>query len=197
MSDKAFEDFVNHHLVTLDELARRYADYRKEVSESWWRELSGHIRAKTPVDYRFLDDKFLKRQNGSVEGEHRCGWSRNLEISGVATVAAICFGVNVPVLDFAGRWPFMNNTCWTGIKVGLPANTRTRLSDIARRVPMHSGPVEGDWVLWPFWEPLCLASVEGLHEHLTGDQRHAEQQEIVGELEQWRESFEKILSQLG
>jgi hypothetical protein len=101
MIDKAFADFVKQHLVTLDELARRYTEYRTDVIESWWSELSEHIRLRTPADYDFLDDKFL-RQNRLAEGEHRCGWSRNLEVSGTQTLAAICFGVNVTVALLVG-----------------------------------------------------------------------------------------------
>ena len=91
----------------------------------------------------------------------------------------------------------MNNACWTGIYVWLPPDTRVRFLEIARRVSTHSEPVDGNWILWRFWQPLSSASVEGLHEHLTGSQREAEQQEIVNEIEEWKYGFEKTLAQLG
>jgi len=50
--------------------------------------------------------------------------------------------------------------------------------------------------MWRYWEPLSAADLEGLHERLTGEEREVGQQEILEQLVQWRQDFEKILSRM-
>jgi hypothetical protein len=191
MIEKAFEEFVQENLIALDELARRYAEYRLKLSQGYWEDLRSQIRVRKPIGYNFLDEKGAL----SVAGEKTCGWSCNLDFFGTQTIAVIGFGVNVTVADVAGGWPFLNNTCWTGIRVGLSTNSLKTLLETARRLAIDSEPVVRNWVLWRFWQPLCAATVEGLHEQLSGASRAAGQLEIVDQLEWWRQNFENLLIQ--
>jgi hypothetical protein len=68
-------------------------------------ELRANIRARTPADYSFVEDKCRVL----VAGDQVCGWSRNLEVSGNKTVATICFGFNISVSSsLSGGWPFIH-----------------------------------------------------------------------------------------
>lgn len=189
MIDKSFEEFVRQNLMPLDELARRYAEYRIEVSQSYLNELRANIRARTPADYSFVEDKCRVL----VAGEQVCGWSRDLEVSGTKTAATICFGFNITVSSsLSGDWPFMNGGCWTGIRAWLPAGQRREaILASVRQLALDSERIDRNWILWLPWEPLSATTVEGFHERITAKDRAAGQNEIVERLFQWKTNFEK------
>ena len=78
MSMREFANFVEKNIATLDELPRRYAEYRIATSQSYWDELRSLIRAKTPPEYTFADElsKLVRDWKNDVD-EHVCGWARS------------------------------------------------------------------------------------------------------------------------
>lgn len=90
----------------------------------------------------------------------------------------------------------MNNCCWTGIKLWLPPQVLNEMLASAQRLALISEPPDHNWILWRSWEPLAATTVEGLHDRLIGDDRTANQDEIVEMLAQWKADLEKVLAQL-
>jgi hypothetical protein len=77
--DKSFDGFVKQNLALLDELSRRYAEYRVAVCQSYLDELQAKIGVRTPAGYRFGVNWRV-----TTTGEQVCGWNRDLEISGTS-----------------------------------------------------------------------------------------------------------------
>jgi hypothetical protein len=189
MIDKAFGEFAQQNLATLDELARRYAEYRNEMSQSWWDELRALIQKSTPTGYAFegVDRDLFTR------GERVCGWSRGLGDQSKATIA---FGVNVTVPDLArGRWPLMAKTCWTGARVWASTDSQNIIFNVGRQQIVDTEPRDNDWLFWRYWVPRRSVDRQDLH-ILEREAGTATQEEIVDELELWRQSIDPILSQL-
>jgi hypothetical protein len=191
MIDKAMQEFVQQNLVTLDELSRRYAEYRIEASKSYLDELRTKIGRCIPDGYRFDG---IYRISSDVE--QVCGWSRDLEILNTKTTVKICFAFLISGTDLAGGWPLMNGGCWTGIRIWLPPRIRDIVIASAGALALHTEPPDDSWVLWRLWEALSGTSIEGFHKRLTGEDRATGQDEIVGELIQWKADFEKVLSNI-
>ncbi len=191
MIDKIFQDFVRDNLGPLDELARRYGEYRIEVMRSYFDELLSRIRVNATAGYQCTGSDSVK-----AETEQVYGWSRELQISGVRTTATIAFGFHISSAAIAGGWPLMGRSCWTGIKVWLPTNVRNSALTRARELAIDTEPRDSLWLLWRYCEPFSAATVEGLHMRLAGEDRVAGQNEIVEQLDQWKGDFEEIVLHL-
>lgn len=183
-----FQGFVSENIESMDELARRYGGYRIEVVRSYIDELLSHIRDAVPDGYQCVGNDSVK-----AETEHICGWFRDFQISGISKTAIIAFGFHTHSIAFAGGWPLMNRSCWTGIKILLPVNVRQSVLARAHELTMNTEPNDNPWILWRFWDPLSAATVTGLHMRLVGEDRVAGQKAIVDELHKWRSDFESIV----
>ena len=195
--EKAFAEFAQQNLVILDELSRRYAEYRFKIGQQFWHDLGRLIiREHCPAGYEFVDEK----PNLSEAVEHYCGWRRAVDFHGTPTAANIAFGydsrrpISEGVQGTSSGWPFMDNSCWTGVKMWVP-DVRGFLN-FSRQITSDTEPEDNWWLMWRYWEPLSAADLEGLHERLTGKEREVGQQEILEQLVQWRQDFEKILSRM-
>jgi hypothetical protein len=190
MIDRSFQEFVRHNLIQLDELARRYAEYRIEVSQSYLNELQAKIRTRTPAGHRFDGSYHILANSEQV-----CGWVREIEIYGTKTTAAICFAFHIAsAAALAGGWPLMNGGCWTGIRVSLPASVQKVVLAASRKLALGTERVYNNWILWRPWEPLSATTIEGFHARVTGQDRTTSQDEIVEQLFQWKADFEEVLA---
>lgn len=191
MIDKSFQGFVIQNLGPLDELARRYAEYRIQVTQSYLEELRIRIRTHTPQGYRFEGSSSVV-----AESEQVCGWVKNLEIAGIRTAVALGFAFYTTSASLAGGWPLMNGSCWTGAKIWLPAKIRDAALAHARELSLDTEPVDSNWLLWRRWAPLSATTVEGFHQRVVGEDRALGQTEIIDQLVQWKVDFEKVFAHL-
>jgi hypothetical protein len=191
MIDKPFQSFVVENLSALDELTRRYGEYRSEVVRSYLDELGTAIERRTPAGYR------AQRCSVLTYSEQMCGWVRELEISGTKTLSAIGFGFYYPAPAVAaGQWPFMNASCWTGVKVRLPKNLKDAALALVRELALDTEPSLDDWLLYRPWAPLSATSLDGFHTRIIGEDRATGQNEIVEQLFQWKADFDNIVAHL-
>jgi hypothetical protein len=193
MSENAFRDFISQNITAVDELARRYGEYRIEETKSYLDDLKLKLSASVPGGYSYIG---AKDQRVIAESEQLFGWTKKFEIQGIITSATIAFGYHVITSQVAGQWPLMNGRCWTGVKVWLPTPTKSAALARGREMAIESEVVDGDWLLWRAWEPLSAASIVGFHTRIFGDERAVDHDEIVAQLEQWRGTFETIVSHL-
>ena len=191
MIDEPFRTFIQHNLTSVDELMRRYAEYRYDVLTTYFNELQEKIRNRTPPDcafessYRMLDN-----------GEQVFGWRLLLQIDENPINTLIGFGfTNKESLPLSGGWPLANGSCWTGIRFSSWQNLRHKIPAIGRALGIDTEKNDQPWLLWRFWTPLSAVSVEGLHTRLTGQDRFIGQEEIVDELFKWKDDLSKILDQ--
>ncbi len=189
MIEKAFAEFVQQNLVTLDELARRYAEYRNEITQGYWDELRTLIQKSTPTGYCFegVDKDLLK------VGERVCGWSRALDDHG--SKATIGFGVYVKLSDLSGAcWPLASNNCWTGLRVWANTESQNALLQIGRQQILDTEQRDSDWLFWRR-QPLGAIELQDLHTRLT-EAGVVSREEILKVLKSWRQTVDPILSQL-
>lgn len=55
--ERSFAAFVRENLESIDELSRRYADYRREVGQCYLMELRNNINATKPQTYTFVFER--------------------------------------------------------------------------------------------------------------------------------------------
>ena len=186
MIEKAFAEFVEQNIVTLDELACRYAEYRKEVTQAYWDELRILVQKNTPRGYVF--------EGGDTDlfkgGECVCGWSWPLDDSG--SKVTVAFGVHLTFLNVAlGRWPFSDKTCWTGVRVWASSEFQSKFFDMGQRQILNTEPRDRNWLFWRFWRPQQVAELQNLHYCLT-QASDASREDILKELKLWQQTVEPI-----
>lgn len=193
MTDDSFEVFVRDNIVEIDALSRRYAEFRMSLVDSYLKELKQKIFAATPSGYQFGEVAW----SGVIpDAEQICGWHRVVEVACLRTAAWISFGLCVPAAVHAGGWPLMARSCWTGIKVGLSGNARAQVLTSARKISVESERPDKDWHLYRPWTPLAAATVSGLYDRITGEDRQRSQDEIVDDLKKWTVDWEAIINDI-
>ncbi|MGH9771940.1 MAG: hypothetical protein ACRD4Q_09620 [Candidatus Acidiferrales bacterium] len=162
MIENTFGDFVRKNFTALDELVRRYSEYKIEVAQSYWNDLRVSIQKKTPVNYIFDGaDKELLLPKRS---ERVCGWSRPINERGHKVT--IGFGIDMQPAELArGTWPF--NRCLSGARVWADRDWQLNFYNIGRQKVSDTEPSDDSWVLWKFWQPPHAIKPEDLNDRLT------------------------------
>jgi hypothetical protein len=187
MVEVAFPNFAQEHIVELDQLGRRYGEYRISKSQAYLDELGAKVTAAAQPGYQAL------RAVVKADVEQICGWWRPVTLFGTSTSVNVAFGIFCSSLMLAGGWPFAG--CWTGISIWIPSGHVASFQKLAEAAGALSEAPDRDapnWRCWRPWLPLGAANIEVLHDRIVGPNRGLGQDEIVKELQSWRAIFDQI-----